>query len=63
MKLKQKLKQKLLLLGVGIGLTLPSMLALAGGYCQRCEEAMAACELAGYSHNDCLFNIVKCRLC
>lgn len=61
-----KLKNILFILGAGIGLTIPLTSALAGGSCQRCEEALYECRhVQGNSADYCedvLMNM-GCRLC
>ncbi len=58
-----KLKQKILALGAGIGLALPSLSVFASGSCQRCEEAWETCHVIGQNTWQYCYALLNCFPC
>jgi len=58
-----KLKNILFTLSVGLGLTLPLTSAIAGGSCQRCEEALYECRHIQGNSADYCESVINCTLC
>ena len=57
-----KLKNVLFVLSAGIGLALPMTSVMAGGSCQRCEEAMYECRHIQGNSADYCESAIGCNL-